>query len=69
MENIKEEELHTRLREQQYKLAKRDDEQEQLGSDLRIVSRDNELLKEKYENLIVERNALKQHSDRINEAN
>jgi hypothetical protein len=69
LENIKEEELHTRLREQQYKLAKRDDELEQLGSDVRIVSRDNELLKEKYENLIVERNALKQHSDRIIEAN
>lgn len=69
LENIKEEELHTRLREQQYKLAKREDEQEQLSSDLRIVSRDNDILKEKYENLIVERNALKEHSDRIIEAN
>lgn len=69
MENIKEEELHTRLREQQHKLARREEEFEQLSSDLRIVSRDNDILKEKYENLIVERNALKEHTERIIDAN
>lgn len=37
--------------------------------ELRLVDRDVELLKEKYENLVLERNALRDHSERIHDAN
>eukprot|EP00347_Sterkiella_histriomuscorum_P002016 403369796 len=69
LENIKQEELQTRVREINHKISRRDEENDQIVNELRHVDRDVELLKEKYENLVLERNALREHSERIIDAN
>ena len=69
MEEVKTNELYTRLREVNDKISRRDQENDDIVNELRNFDRGTQLLKDKYEHLLIERNALRDHSDKINEAN
>ncbi|CDW91616.1 UNKNOWN [Stylonychia lemnae] len=69
MEEVKAKELYTRSREINDKIARRDAEIDLIVVDHKNYQRDNQLLKEKLEVLMQERDALRRHTEKVAQAN